>query len=479
MSIKINKIEINGVRGSKFSETCKNSININGKTLLLYGNNGDGKSTLYDSLEWALTDNIEELKNRQMKDWEKYNILKNKFCTENEVPYVYIDYIHNGNGQSIKRELRPRAEKFHVKNLDVCFIDLGRIERFVVDTRSSLWDRFSNLLGLEIFNDYITRLERLYNEVERRAERFDDDLKKIDEKIQEKENGLEKLKANNDINPININFVEIRITKVFEEKDELKEKINNYKNIRTLIDKIKEINNAIVKKENEIDKKEKDIKNLSEYLDIEVKEVIKTTRNFLNKTERKVDICPVCQRGGIIKSKLIEEIENTWEKYEDLDLCEEQVEGLIKTVKELKRKKESYMKDIKKGINRGYFTRIQVFNVENIDQYINEYISSNKSKDEKRLKELENICNNYEIIGKINKLSKNIEKIKEDYKKGKKTLEKYNQIQNDVSEIITVFSKKVDSSIQSSLENISKNDITYIYNKINASDFTEDNEIID
>lgn len=482
MTIKINKIEINGVRGNRFGQICANSIDTHGKTLLLYGSNGDGKSTLYDSLEWALTDNIEELKNRQMKDEEKYSVLKNKFCAEDVVPYVYIEYMHNGSKQSIKRELKPRSEKFPIDNLNICFIDLGRIERFVTDKRSSLWNRFSYLLELENFNDYIKKLERLRSEVGRNSENVNNSVESISKKIQNKKNELEMLGANDSFEDMNTGVEKMAVNEIFEKNKNLKDKIDGYKNIKLLLDNIKEKEKTIARKENKINEKEKKIENLSQSLDKNEKEVIKATRKFLNTTEKEVDICPVCRREGVVKSELIGAVENIWKKYEDLDLCQTEIKELTEDVQKLKDEKEKCKKDIEKEIKDRHledFVHFDIKDLDILDQQVAEYFDNKKSNDENMLKELENKIKNFDKQTKIKELCNNIKDLKEECSKEEQALERYNQILKDVSEIITVFSKKINSSIKFSLDNISQNDITCIYNEINPSNFADNNEVID
>ena len=57
MATKINEINLKGIRGTK--DTLK--LPLNGKSALLYGDNGTGKSSISDSLEWFFTDKVEHL----------------------------------------------------------------------------------------------------------------------------------------------------------------------------------------------------------------------------------------------------------------------------------------------------------------------------------------------------------------------------------------------------------------------------------
>lgn len=46
--MKIKKIEINGIRGIRESL----AIPLEGKSIIIYGDNGSGKSSITDSIEW-------------------------------------------------------------------------------------------------------------------------------------------------------------------------------------------------------------------------------------------------------------------------------------------------------------------------------------------------------------------------------------------------------------------------------------------
>lgn len=57
MPVKINTINIHGLRGIK----NEISLPLNGKSILLYGENGTGKSSVSDSIEWFYTDSVSHL----------------------------------------------------------------------------------------------------------------------------------------------------------------------------------------------------------------------------------------------------------------------------------------------------------------------------------------------------------------------------------------------------------------------------------
>ena len=62
MTIKIKQLEILGLRGIQEKFT----LNLAEKSILLYGDNGTGKSSISDSLEWYYTDNVSHLSSTEI-----------------------------------------------------------------------------------------------------------------------------------------------------------------------------------------------------------------------------------------------------------------------------------------------------------------------------------------------------------------------------------------------------------------------------
>ena len=89
--MRIKEIRINGIRGFKYLKDHDDSasphkIKLGGKHLFLYGENGTGKSSFCDALEWCLTGTCEELIHRRIKN--QVDFLKNKSCDDIDNPYV-------------------------------------------------------------------------------------------------------------------------------------------------------------------------------------------------------------------------------------------------------------------------------------------------------------------------------------------------------------------------------------------------------
>ncbi|MBG7613186.1 hypothetical protein IU405_13105 [Polaribacter sp. BAL334] len=85
MATKIKNIKIKGIRGAK--ETL--DLNLNGKSILLYGDNGSGKSSISDAVEWFFTDKVSHLSSSEI---ELKDALRNATIPDTESSEVSISF---------------------------------------------------------------------------------------------------------------------------------------------------------------------------------------------------------------------------------------------------------------------------------------------------------------------------------------------------------------------------------------------------
>ena len=167
--MRIKEIRLNGVRGYNYLKDdagvpAPHSIKLDNKHLFLYGENGTGKSSFCDAVEWCLTGDLVESGKRKIYDYKDF--LKNKFCTEEDNPFVEIELSKEDHTTiTIRREFNGRRliSGFEEEAI-ASIIESSRIENFVIDTKSSMWERFSTLLGFEKLIIFDKQLSRLNNE---------------------------------------------------------------------------------------------------------------------------------------------------------------------------------------------------------------------------------------------------------------------------------------------------------------------------
>ena len=89
--VKIKSIDISGIRGIKHSPP----LNLNGNSVLVFGENGSGKSSLTDAIEWYYSDGIEHLASEEIDSTKGRGALRSLFIPDSEDAYIAIQYSNN------------------------------------------------------------------------------------------------------------------------------------------------------------------------------------------------------------------------------------------------------------------------------------------------------------------------------------------------------------------------------------------------
>ncbi|MGP5392227.1 AAA family ATPase [Enterococcus hirae] len=310
----------------------KNFRNYSGETIfdlskditILYGENGNGKSSFFDAVEWCVTGEIkrfapinknkEIISNSSLRNGEecmvslyfKEFILKRSFtkvdtnsfnnikvsienCTTNEVL--------QGESNVIKKieEIVSKDSmfKWDKKTMSQAYIlSQSQINSFITkDSSKDRYDSLASIMGFEKVNNLKKNIEKSKNEIKNQIAFNDLEIKKIDEKeelLQKKFNDkLEKYELNlNDIELYSnvkstaqeLSEIKSLISKFLIDKEELLKK--NYK-YTSNPEKLKEF---IFKKEKEIEKNTKELeeKILEETCELAELQKLKKEYNQLN-----------------------------------------------------------------------------------------------------------------------------------------------------------------------------------------------------
>lgn len=89
--VKIKSIDISGIRGIKHSPP----LIFNGNSALIFGENGSGKSSLTDAIEWYYSDSIKHLASEELVSSRGRGALRNLFIPDSEDAYIAIHYSNN------------------------------------------------------------------------------------------------------------------------------------------------------------------------------------------------------------------------------------------------------------------------------------------------------------------------------------------------------------------------------------------------
>ena len=88
---KIKSINISGIRGIKDPLP----LSLNNRSILIFGENGSGKSSLTDALEWYYADGVEHLVSEETSSTKGRGSLRNLFIPDSEDAFVDIQYSNN------------------------------------------------------------------------------------------------------------------------------------------------------------------------------------------------------------------------------------------------------------------------------------------------------------------------------------------------------------------------------------------------
>lgn len=126
--------------------------------ILIYGNNGYGKTAIFDGIEWGLTGKIKRFENSLEK--KKVNFLKNCFSPKDEIGKVKIGLT---NDYIIEREIEQTPSEDYSKNKLVEGISDEHINQIIfnnIDSHCENLNRnfnFSYILSQDLISDFMKR----------------------------------------------------------------------------------------------------------------------------------------------------------------------------------------------------------------------------------------------------------------------------------------------------------------------------------
>lgn len=169
---RIQDVGINGIRGFPRAEDDQGDpafhrIRLRGQNALIYGQNGSGKSSFCDALEWGLTGQLQEWKERELGNQNA--LLISNSAEMSQLCSVKVT-LGQGRGTSqfplerTSNPVSPFEESCSDRDASYCFVNAYSVERFVLDSHSNLWNRFADLLGFEdlvTFSDDLNKFQEL------------------------------------------------------------------------------------------------------------------------------------------------------------------------------------------------------------------------------------------------------------------------------------------------------------------------------
>lgn len=345
---KINSIKISGIRGIKNSL----ELNLNKKSILVYGDNGSGKSSITDAFEWFYYDKVGHLISEETGATKGKGALRNLFLDNSVDATIKVECSKPelSSQKSINSALRITQSNISVdfndflkstqaENLILRYRDLLR---FIISTKKEKLDTLQEIIGFSQVGDIRDLLRKNAGRIARNINASRYDNKKSTQQTILIENFGQNITSANQ-------FFEVanELIKPLRSKIEIK----NYKNIKEILKEIESTEDTEVI--NKISFLSKINENLSEIVgnidsinsdyDVYYKSVadLKKEKEKIEKLQIlnlllegqklmqseiiKDDVCPLCQQDKS-KIELVFEINQRIEELQELQKEKEQVE---------------------------------------------------------------------------------------------------------------------------------------------------------
>jgi len=156
---KIESINISGIRGIKNPLP----INLNSRSIMIFGENGSGKSSLTDAIEWYYSDSVKHLISEETVSTKGRGSLRNLFIPDSEDAFINIQYSNNKLNatktidSSLKASTSNTTDDFddyllatQSENLILRYRDLVE---FIIASKTDKLKKLQNIIGFAAVGD--------------------------------------------------------------------------------------------------------------------------------------------------------------------------------------------------------------------------------------------------------------------------------------------------------------------------------------
>jgi len=226
--IKIKSLSIKGFRGAKEQL----SLDLNSKSFLLFGDNGTGKSSITDAIEWFYKDSVEHLSIDEIDRKGGLTALRNTFINDTEKCSVELAFTDsNLDSQKSINLKKSNLEVENSNNSDafLFYFDNSKKENlilryrdltnFVLSTKKEKLDSLSNVVGFTKISEIRGVLKKAVNDIKRslQSRNYDNEIssregqiiKSLNERVVSDEQYINKI--NEIIKPLNLDIVLTKI----------------------------------------------------------------------------------------------------------------------------------------------------------------------------------------------------------------------------------------------------------------------------
>lgn len=351
---KISSIKISGLRGVK--EPL--DLNLNKKSILIYGDNGTGKSSLTDSFEWFFYDKIGHLSNEEIGRRKGKDAIRNVFIPDTEDGFIELKFdddklnTKKSIDSSLRTSLSNTSDEFQkfiiTANSERLILRYRDLVQFVIAGKTDKLNELQNIIGFSEVANLRALLKKNAGRIARNIKTANYDNQKniqqstILENLGQNSYSDEQLfdGANKLIEPLKLE-TEIKsradinaVLKKIESKEDnvLIEQINYHTKVWEVFSEIggnlENIKNAHIAFYNSFINLQKDPEKIKK---LQLLSLLQEGQSVLSKDVIKDDYCPLCLQE---KSKvhLLQELN---ERIQDLELLSAEKKKLDEQSKDL------------------------------------------------------------------------------------------------------------------------------------------------
>lgn len=351
---KIKNLEITGLRGVKETLT----LNLNKKSMLIYGDNGTGKSSLTDSFEWFYNNHIVHLSNEEISGRGR-EALRNIFLAKADDGYINLNF--DDKNLDAKKSI-DKSNKINTSNASDYFekyiqdsasenliLRYRDLVQFIIATKTEKLNKLQEIIGFSEVANIRTLLKRNFGRIKKNIKSSDYDGRKSvrqatilenlgrnaysDEQLFDGVNELIKplklkmvVKSRQDINSV--------IKEISSKEDsKLSDEINFYGRVKDTIAELNEISNSINSDYSNFHKAFQNLQKEPEKIkNLQLLALLKEGKSVLTKDVVEDDYCPLCLQEKS-KLELIKELNN---RIDELEQLAEEKDSIDEQAKELK-----------------------------------------------------------------------------------------------------------------------------------------------
>jgi energy-coupling factor transporter ATP-binding protein EcfA2 len=178
--MNIKSITLKGIRGVRNTLP----LDLNNKSILIFGDNGSGKSTISDSVEWFYSDSIEHLSSEEIEKRGK-GAIRNIFMNQNDDAYVDIKFsdsslnaiksIDNAAKTYNSNETKAFKEYLEDSQDERLILRYNQLVEFIVATKKQKLDKLQEIIGFSEVGNIRDLLRKIGGKIKRniKSEQFD------------------------------------------------------------------------------------------------------------------------------------------------------------------------------------------------------------------------------------------------------------------------------------------------------------------